>query len=80
MILASKAIKLDIRITMRNLRQMSILLTRSNHSSCKLEYCNAKSLGYQLSNNKGEWKKGLVQKKSKFQDKYLQYTSDKVML
>lgn len=23
-----------------------------NHSSCKLEYCSAKSLGYQLSNNK----------------------------
>lgn len=70
MVLTSKAIELDIRITVRNPRQMSILLTRSNHPLCMLEYCNAKSLGYQLSNNKSKWKKGLVLKKSKFEDKH----------
>lgn len=51
-ILNNKAIKLDVKTAIRNPSQISILLTTSNHSPHKLECCNAKSLGYQLFDNK----------------------------
>lgn len=70
MVFTSKAIKLDVMITVKKPGQLSILFTTSNHSLCKLEYCNANSLGYQLSNYKSKWKQGFAQKKSKFEDKH----------